>query len=192
MRVAGLPTLWNLFLTSRLGQRLARYSAVSIILLAFSETLLLLFNGAIGLSAAWSSTLTTVIATVPAYVLNRRWVWSKGGRSHLWKEIVPFWALAFFGWAFATYSVSLAESVAKTHNLHSGARVALVGVTYVLAYGVLWIGKFLIFDRLLFVHRPEHVVAAPRGPDTRPVVNGPGHMADAAGPRWLRPPEPEN
>jgi putative flippase GtrA len=172
MKVPGLSSLWNRLLATRLGQRLARYSVVSIISLAFSETLLLLFNGAIGLSAAWSSTLATVISTVPAYFLNRQWVWSKGGRSHLWKEIVPFWALAIIGWAFATYSVSLAESVAKSHNLHAGARVALVGVTYVLAYGVLWIGKFMIFDRLLFVHRPEQVVAAPRGASTGPFVDG--------------------
>jgi putative flippase GtrA len=147
-------------LRTPLGRKLLRYSAVSVIALVLSETLLVTFAAAFGLSAVWSSTLATGLATIPAYFLNRQWVWSKPGRSHLWKEVVPFWVLAVIGWAFATVAVHIAESSAYRHHLHSSARVALIAGTYIAAYGVLWVGKFVLFNKVLFAHRTNRLPEA--------------------------------
>ena len=69
----------------------------------------------------------------------------------LLKEVVPFWALAFIGWAFSTMSVKLMEDYAK--HTTSATPSHLVGdVAYVGAFGVLWVAKFVIFNKLLFVH----------------------------------------
>ena len=84
--------------------------------------------------------------------MNRKWAWGKTGRSHLWKEVVPFWALAFIGWAVSTFSVHLMEGYAKSHHFSHLASTASVTVVYVAAFGVLWVAKFIIFNKLLFVH----------------------------------------
>ena len=44
-----------------------------------------------------ATVLANCIATIPAYNLNRRWTWGKSGRSHLMKEVVPFWAMSALG-----------------------------------------------------------------------------------------------
>lgn len=161
MSLRSLPSVGRGFRTTPIARRLARYSMVSVISLALSEALLVFFNGGLQWSAVWSSTAATGLATIPAYFLNRQWVWSRHGRSHLRKEVAPFWLLAVIGWAFATYSVKLAESAARHHHLTGSTRVALIAAAYVLAYGVLWLGRFIIFERLVFAHRPEKVPRSP-------------------------------
>lgn len=134
------------------GQKLWRYSVASIVAVIVSEICLVVFNGAIGMSAVVSSSLATSIAAVPNYYLNRKWAWGKHGRSHLLKEVLPFWGLAFAGWALSTVAVYLTDRYAKHHHFAHAWTTALVAVVYVGAFGVLWIAKFVIFNRLLFVH----------------------------------------
>lgn len=135
---------------TRLGRRMLRYSMVSIMALLLSEALLVSFNGGLGWDAAMSSTAATGLATVPAYFLTRQWVWRRSGRSHLWKEVAPFWAIAVVSWAFATIAVSLAEDRAKALHLRGAMSVAVVAAAYVLAYGISWVGRFALFNKVLF------------------------------------------
>ena len=137
------------------GRKLFRYSMASAVAVVISVVLLVIFNGVVGLSAWVSSTLATAIAAVPNYEMNRKWAWGKSGRSHLWKEVVPFWALAFLGWGVSTVSVHLMESYAKHHNFSHLLSTGTVTIVYVAAFGVLWVAKFVIFNKLLFVHHLE-------------------------------------
>jgi putative flippase GtrA len=137
------------------GRKLYRYSLASVVAVVISVVLLVFFNGVIGLSAWVSSTLATGIAAVPNYEMNRKWAWGKTGRSHLWKEVVPFWGLAFLGWAISTISVHAMETYAKQHHFSHVMSTATVTLVYLAAFGVLWIGKFIIFNKLLFVHHLE-------------------------------------
>ena len=138
------------------GQKLVKYSVASIVAVVISEICLVVFNGVIGMSAWVSSSLATSIAAVPNYYMNRKWAWGKHGRSHVWKEVVPFWALAFLGWALSTFSVFLMENYAKDHHFSHIVATTLVAVVYIAAFGVLWVGKFMIFNKLMFVHRHHH------------------------------------
>lgn len=135
------------------GQKLWRYSVASIVAVIVSEICLVLFNGVVGMSAAAASSLATSIAAIPNYYMNRKWAWGKHGRSHLLKEVVPFWALAFAGWALSTYSVYLMERYAKQQHFSHVLTTALVAIVYIAAFGLLWVGKFVIFNKLMFVHR---------------------------------------
>jgi putative flippase GtrA len=140
------------------GVKMFRYSMASVVALITSVLCLAILNGPLGTSAVMASTLATAVATVPSYYLNRRWAWGKDGRSHFWKEVVPFWALAFMGWALSTYSVRLMEAYAKHHQFSHVLRTASVTFVYIGAFGVLWVGKFVIFNKVLFVHRGDHLV----------------------------------
>jgi putative flippase GtrA len=135
------------------GQKLLKYSVASIVAVVISEICLIIFNGVVGMSAWVSSSLATCIAAVPNYYMNRKWAWGKHGRSHVWKEVVPFWALAVLGWVLSTLSVYVMERYAKHHNFTHFWSTVSVAVVYIAAFGVLWVGKFIIFNKLMFVHR---------------------------------------
>jgi putative flippase GtrA len=136
------------------GTKMFRYSMASVVAVITSVVFLVLFNGVLGWRAWISSTLSTAIATVPSYELNRKWAWGKTGRGHLMREVLPFWSLSFIGWAFSTLCVRWVESYAIHHHFHHALKTATVTVVYVGAFGVLWIGKFIIFNKILFAHRP--------------------------------------
>ena len=159
----------RVLLTTPEGRKMLRYSATSVVSVVVSVTFLVIFDGALRWGPVLSSTLATAIATVPSYQLNRRWAWGKSGRGHLWKEVVPFWVLAFVGWGFSTYTVKLASSALAgsgvSHLVHTG----VIAVVYVAAFGVLWVVKFVVFNKVLFASRPE---ALPPALDGRTGVAG--------------------
>jgi putative flippase GtrA len=150
-----MPKSWTdirAALASPDGQKLLKYSAASLISLAVSVILLVVFDGVFRWGAVVSSTLATAIATIPSYELNRKWAWGKSGKGHLWREVVPFWVIAFIGWGFSTYSTKLAEGALKGTTIPHLERTAIIALVYVAAFGVLWIAKFIFFNKVLFVH----------------------------------------
>ena len=143
--------VWRLYHTPT-GKKLFRYTMVSVVSTAVSQfTLFIVFGVLQLLSGVWSNVLANAVATVPSYYLNRKWVWGKTGRSHLGKEVIPFWALSFAGMALSTLSVAGAEHWGKKHFHHFGLTVLVLGANLA-AFGVLWVGKFLIFNRMFHVH----------------------------------------
>jgi putative flippase GtrA len=140
--------LWRFCQTPE-GLKVVRYTLVSVISALTSLVILTIVYGVLRLWTEVISTLfANVMAGIPSYVLNRRWVWGKSGRSHIWREILPFWVMSFTGIGFALYTASLAHNFADAHHLHHLARTVLVVGANVAAFGILWILKFLILNRL--------------------------------------------
>ncbi len=139
---------WGL-LTSPEGLKLVRYSAVSVVSVITSATLLVIFFGLLHLGSEVSCTLAAnVIAGGVSYVLYRRWVWKKGGRSHFWREVVPFWIMSFTGLGFALVAANLAKNFSTAHDLkHVTRTIVVLGANY-LAFGIVWLLKFLVLNRL--------------------------------------------
>src|ERR1700732_1698557 len=121
-----LARLWRFSRTPE-GLKLVRYSLVSLISALTSLVILTIVFGVLRL---WSEVVSTlfanVMAGIPSYSLNRRWVWGKSGRSHIWREILPFWVMSITGIGFALYTASLARNFAYTHHLHHLAQTVLV------------------------------------------------------------------
>ena len=135
------------------GRKMIRYSLVSVVSVVVSQ--IVLFFAQSFWSARTSNIVAVCVSAVPSYYLNRAWAWGKTGKSHLMKEIVPFWSLALLGLVLSTWAADYAES--NAHHLTSsdlGVRV-VVNLAALAAFGVLWIGKFFIFNKMLFVHQPE-------------------------------------
>lgn len=137
-------------------RRLWRYSMVSVITTVLTLALLGLFYGILKIAtAAWCNLFATAITTVPSYYLNRAWAWGKTGKSHLTKEIIPFWVIAGGSALLSTFVVHVADAAAR-HVTHSHAVLTLVvEAANFTTYGVLWISKFIIFNKVLFKHRPH-------------------------------------
>ncbi len=98
-----------------------------------------------------------VVATVPSYYLNRKWVWGKGGRSHLIKEVVPFWCMSAIGIAVSIVGASVAKHIGTVHHFSHPEQTALVLFANVFSFGVFWVLKYLVFNRLFRVHPLEEL-----------------------------------
>jgi len=130
-----------------------RYSLVSVISVIVSQVVLFIAQSF--WSARTSNIIAVCVSAVPSYYLNRAWAWGKSGKSHFMKEIVPFWALAFLGLVFSTWAADFAESWAHDHTGSELTIRLIVNGAALAAFGVLWVAKFFIFNKVLFAHQPE-------------------------------------
>ena len=136
------------------SKKMVRYIIVSFLTTFLGFALLGLVFGVLHL---WSETpsaiVTSVVATVPAYYMNRSYVWQKSGRSHWRREVLPFWAVSIVGILVTVAAAAESHHISTTnHFSHLQATALLLTVTLIAA-GVLWTFKFLIFNRL-FVQPP--------------------------------------
>jgi putative flippase GtrA len=137
--------------------KLIKYASVSVISTVVSQiTLFMTFGVWRVLSEVPANILANAVATVPSYYLNRKWVWGKGGRSHLWREVVPFWVLSFVGLAFSSLAVWLAGSFARNHHYGHATTVLLVNAANLFSFALLWIVKFLIYNKLFHIDPVEY------------------------------------
>jgi putative flippase GtrA len=97
-----------------------------------------------------SNLLAVALGTVPTYSMSRAWVWSKQGKSSFYAEVLPFWVLTFLGLALSALFVLFFE-----HNWPDNK--LLINVGNISGFGVLWVAKFFILDRLLFKVTHEHI-----------------------------------
>jgi len=137
--------------------KFVRYSLVSLASVAISQSVLMVAFGMLNWTARLSNVIACAVATVPSYYLNRTWTWGRGGTSSLWREVVPFWTLAFVGLAFSTWAADFGSTVARQVAVSHQMATAIVMASALLAFGVLWVGKFAIFNLILFAERPRHL-----------------------------------
>ena len=133
-----------------------RYTAVSGISTIVSFTVLFFV---FGVFKWWSQVPSTIfanlVATFPSYYLNRSWAWGKSGRSHLLKEIVPFWVMSGLGIVVSIFGAQLARHISLKYNLPHLEQTALVLVANVASFGVFWVLKLLLFNKLFHFELEE-------------------------------------
>jgi putative flippase GtrA len=140
--------LWRLAGTPQ-GLKWIKYTTVSAISALTSIVVLSLVYGVFRLwTEVYATLFANVVAGVPSYVLNRRWVWGKSGRSHWWREVLPFWVMSLTGIGFALYTASLARDFSDAHHLHHLTRTVVVVGANIAAFAVVWFLKFLVLNRL--------------------------------------------
>jgi putative flippase GtrA len=151
------------------GKRMFRYTMVSVVAvpvgLIFDVVALTVFHW----SAGWSGIFGAGFGAVPSYYLNRSWAWGKSGRSHLWKEIVPFWIIAFISVLFAGWTQSLAEHYVKHHDIAGLGRLVIILGAYLGGFALLWAVKYVIFNKVLFAVEHHHH-DDPDQPDVEPAL----------------------
>ena len=131
--------------------RTIKFATVSVISTVVSQTILFLTFDLDHLASAMvCNVIATGAATVPAYWLNRTWTWGKRGKSSFWRELAPFWAIAFVGLVLSTIAVGVAAHNAD-HISNSRAIKDLVvhGANFV-TYGLIWIARYTIFNKFMF------------------------------------------
>ncbi len=138
-------------LKSEHGRRLIKFGTVSLISTGVTQGILFLTYDVIAIPSAMTcNVIATACATVPAYWLNRTWTWGKRGKSHPWKEIAPFWIIAFVGLVLSTVAVGLAAHNADVISHSHIVRKVFVQFANLFTYGLIWVGRYFIFNRFLF------------------------------------------
>lgn len=138
------------------GAKLIRYAGVSVIGVTTGQSLLFVFYEVFGWRALVANSLAVAIGTIPSYVLNRAWVWKKRSSHSFRAEILPFWGMAFLGLVLSNVLVAIVERRWDSWVLINLANLA--------AFGVLWIAKYMVLDRVLFrieEHEPADSCSVP-------------------------------
>ncbi|MBP1779028.1 MAG: hypothetical protein H6Q86_5039 [candidate division NC10 bacterium] len=133
----------------RYGKTTSRFLLVSAFNVVFGQSLLVLTHAWLGWSFVVSNAAAVVVSAGPAYVVIRYWVWEKRSKTHLVREVLPFWGLALFGLLGSTLAAGAA-------NTYTDAQLVL-NLVNLAAFGVIWVFKFVIFDRFLF-GTPHHTL----------------------------------
>ncbi|HEY3672110.1 MAG TPA: GtrA family protein [Acidimicrobiia bacterium] len=133
--------------------RLTRCMGVSVITTIVSVTMLAAATVGLGLAAWMANVLATAVATVPSYHLNRRWTWGRRDASDMWREILPFWVLAFAGLVLSTLAVALTDSWLHGAHLGQPLHTFVIVAAHLSGFGILWVAQFVLLERVLFTGR---------------------------------------
>jgi len=118
-----------------------RYMFVSVVNVVVGGGLLVVFQRWMRPTVA--NLVAVAVSAIPAYYMNRIWVWGKRGRSHLRKEVLPFWAFTLAGLVLSTLAIAYADN--HTRNRY------LILLVQLVSFGVLWVVRFFLLDRLFHV-----------------------------------------
>jgi putative flippase GtrA len=129
-------------ITGGRGDKLLRFGMASVVGVVVTQALLVLFHGLLEFDATLSNVLAVVLAAIPVFFLNKRWVWGLDGRADLRREIVPFWGFTLLGLAISSGLVALSHEIGDSTLIVMAANIA--------GFGIVWVGKFVFLDSVVF------------------------------------------
>ena len=140
------------------GRKIIRYTLVSASSTVVSFAAIAFFYGLkIIPSVIWSTLAGNLVASVPAYQLNRRWTWGKRGKSQIRREIVPFWTLTFMGIGVSQLGALFARHEVRAHHLSHLINTGLVAFTNLASFAIFWVLKLMVFNRIFRVDTLEEI-----------------------------------
>jgi putative flippase GtrA len=89
----------------------------------------------------------TVTGGMVSYALSRYWIWADADRRRAGLQLTLYWAVAAAGMLIAAAATDfMADHATGPHPV----RVAEAAAAYLATYGLLWIAKFLVYQRVIF------------------------------------------
>ncbi len=134
------------------GRRAIRYVATSGIGVVLTQVLLALFLHGFHWRSGVSNVVAVSVVSIPAFLLNKYWVWGKRGKAHMRREVLPFWLFTIAGLAISTLLVVIVANLTKDPNvpeLENGNKYA-VQFANIAGFGVLWVLKYMFLDKIMF------------------------------------------
>jgi putative flippase GtrA len=122
--------------------KLIKYAMASMVGVITGQSLLLFFYGSLDWPVVLANFMAVTLSSIPAYLVNRYWVWQKRDSNSFRREVLPFWGMALAGLILSsifTYWVDQRTDWPPA-----------IGIANLAGFGVLWLAKFFILDRVLF------------------------------------------
>src|SRR5579884_402033 len=138
---------------SQFAAKITRYAIGSVLALVTSIVVFaLLYVAGVGTTA--DSICAFVAGAVPNWVLNRRWAWEMTSRVDVVREVVGYTIVSVVALVASSAGTGWTQSWVKAHvAAHHGYRVVLVTGAYVLVQALLFVAKFVVYDRWVFTGR---------------------------------------
>ena len=131
--------------------RLVRYTAGSAVAATSSEVTFVVVLGVVHASAALATVVAFLAGAVPNWWLNRRWVWASRSRATASRELLPYVFVVVTTLLITTIVTGAVDAAAR--GLSHWIAVCLVDGAFLGVTGVLFVTKFVVFDRLVFIRR---------------------------------------
>lgn len=128
--------------------KIGRYAAGSVVATVCSEAAFLLLYGGLGAAPAVASTIGWLAGALPNYWLNRTWTWRRRGRPSLTLEVLPYVAIVLGTLLVAAVATSSVDAALTSGQISAEVRIALVSGTFVAVYGLIFLLRFFLLDRL--------------------------------------------
>ena len=130
-----------------------RYGAGSLVAMGCSEIVLVGSYDVAGAGPLTAAIAAWAAGALPNYVLNRRWAWrsqrdGQGGRG---RELALYWAITLSTAAAAIGMTTGMDAWVRGSVTSRGEQSLLLATVYLFSYGIVFIAKFVLFDRLVFV-----------------------------------------
>ncbi len=151
---ARLGELWH-----RWGGKVMRYATGSVVAAICSETVFVIMYGGLNTTTTWATIVGWLAGALPNYWLNRTWTWRLRGRPRFVDEVLPYVAIIVVTLVTAVVATDQVDNWLAGHSLSHGVNVVLVAATFLGVYGVMFLLRFFLLDRLF--HRIDREPASP-------------------------------
>ncbi len=135
--------LWH-----RWGGKVLRYATGSVVAAICSETAFVIMYGAVGATTTWATVIGWLAGALPNYWLNRSWTWRLRGRPRFVDEVLPYVAIILVTLVTAVVATNQVDRWLAGSSLGHPVKVALVSATFLAVYGVMFLLRFFLLDRL--------------------------------------------
>jgi putative flippase GtrA len=142
-----MPDLSLVLARAGIDRKKLRFFLVSVVAVPFSQAVFFVSHEFVELGDVSSNVIAVTAGCVPSYLLNRYWVWGKRSRNHFWREVFPFWAIAVLGLLLSSIAVWFVGQRTDVTLFLMAANLS--------AFGLLYVAKFIILDRVLFAVADE-------------------------------------
>ncbi len=144
-------TLYQRLESSKWFGKIAKYSIGSVIALATSTIVFELLLLAGSNNTTIDSVAAFVAGAVPNWILNRRWAWERSGEMDIGREVVGYTIVSLIALAASSLGTSWMQHYVQHHvSAGSGLRSLLVTGAYVVVQAILFVAKFVVYDRWVF------------------------------------------
>jgi len=147
-RICGMPGVAERFARTGLIPKVLRYGAGSIVATVCSETTFLILYGPVNASTTVSSSCAWLAGALPNYLLNRSWTWGRRGRPSVTRELLPYAAIILGTLGVAIVATTAGAAALRGTSVSDACQTVLVAGIYFLSYAVMFVFRFLLFDRL--------------------------------------------
>lgn len=137
---------------SAFAHKVTKYAIGSVIALVTSIVVFALMYIAHA-STTWCSIGAFLAGAVPNWILNRRWAWQQQGQVAFLREIVGYVIISLLALVASSAATGFTNRQVNGIQPGHGIRVLIVTGAYVLVQAVLFVGKFVIYERWVFSGR---------------------------------------
>jgi putative flippase GtrA len=127
---------------------LLRFGASAGVATVCSQTTFVMLYGVMDASTTVASVLAWLAGAIPNYVLNRAWTWGRRGRPSLSRELLPYTAIILGTLGLAIVATAAGDAALDRTSVSDAVQTLLVTAIYFMVYVVMFVFRFVLFDRL--------------------------------------------